>query len=67
MKKLNQEQQERVEAARKTIMHLQEAQTIIYNNLTKELDWDNDWLYDYMFNCAEDDAYSVHVRSEIFE
>ena len=67
MKKLNKEQQEKVEIAREAVINLQEAQTIIYNNLTKELDWDNDWLYDYMFNCAEEDSYAARVRSEIFE
>lgn len=67
MKKLNKEQQERVEQAREAITKLQEAEGIIYNSLAEELEQDNDWLYDYIFNCKEEDDYSAHVRKEIFE
>lgn len=67
MKKLNKQQQERVEQAREAIKHLQEAEAIIYNNLADELELDSDWLYDYVFNCAVEDNYSARVRSEIFE
>lgn len=67
MKKLNQALQEKVETARAAIKQLQDAEAIIYNNLVEEVDLDNDWLYDYIFNCAEEDDYSVMVRKEIFE
>ena len=67
MKKLNQEQQTKVETAKEAVIKLQEAQEIIYSDLTKEIGWDNDWLYDYMFNCSAEDEYSIKVRGEIFE
>ena len=67
MKKLNQEQQAKVEIARKAVIQLQQAQEIIYSDLTKEIGWDNDWLYDYMFNCSTEDEYTLKVRSEIYE
>ena len=67
MNKLNKTQQEKVETARAAIIQLQEAQHLLYSRLVDEVEQDNDWLYDYVFNCAEDDAYTVKVRSEIFE
>lgn len=67
MKKLNKEQQQKVETAREAISKLQEAETIIYNNLAYEVGLDDDWLYDYIFNCREESDYSQHVRKEIFE
>lgn len=67
MKKLNQALQEKVETARAAIKQLQDAEAIIYNKLVEEVDLDNDWLYDYIFNCAEEDDYSAMVRKEIFE
>lgn len=67
MKKLNQEQQTKVETARAAVIKLQEAQEIIYSDLTKEIGWDNDWLYDYMFNCSTEDEYTLKVKGEIFE
>ncbi len=67
MKKLNQTQREKVETAKEAITKLQEAEAIIYSNLIEEVDLDNDWLYDYIFNCATEDDYSAMVRKEIFE
>ena len=67
MNKLNKTQQEKVETAREAIKQLQEAEAVIYNRLAEELQQDNDWLYDYVFNCADEDDYSARVRSEIFE
>jgi hypothetical protein len=67
MKKLNQALQEKVETARAAIKQLQDAEAIIYNNLVNEVELDNDWLYDYIFNCATEDDYSAMVRKEIFE
>jgi hypothetical protein len=43
MKKLNQEQQTKVETARAAVIKLQEAQEIIYSDLTKEIGWDLDF------------------------
>ena len=67
MKKLNQEQQAKVETAREAVIKLQQAQELIYSELTEELGWDNDWLYDYMFNCSAEDEYTLKVKGEIFE
>ncbi len=67
MKKLNETQRQRVETAKEAITKLQEAEAIIYSDLIKEVDLDNDWLYDYIFNCATEDDYSAMVRKEIFE
>jgi hypothetical protein len=67
MKKLNQTQQELVENARAQIKHLQETQSIIYESLVNEIGLDNNWLYDYVFNCQIEDNYSEMVKSEIFE
>lgn len=67
MKKLSKEQQAKVETAKEAVAKLQEAQENIYADLTKEIDWDNDWLYDYIFNCSTEDEYSIRVRGEIFE
>ena len=50
------------------INKLQEAEAIIYSNLVEEIGEDNDWLYDYIFNCVSDDeAYTLRVKNEIFE
>jgi len=68
MKKLNQIQQLKVEAAKEAIVKLQEAEEIIYSSLVNEIGEDNDWLYDYVFNCAsDDDSYTLRVKNEIFE
>ncbi|MEN9512540.1 MAG: hypothetical protein RJB16_300 [Bacteroidota bacterium] len=69
MKKLNQIQQLKVETAKEAIVKLQEAEEIIYSNLVNEIGEDNDWLYDYIFNCSTfaDDAYTNRVKNEIFE
>jgi len=67
MKKLSQTQQEKVETARAAIKHLQDAEAIIYNNLVNEVELDNDWLYDYIFNCAAEDDYSVMVMLGLIE
>jgi hypothetical protein len=68
MKKLNQIQQLKVENAKQAIIKLQEAEQIVYSNLVDEIGEDNDWLYDYVFNCVSDDeAYTLRVKNEIFE
>jgi hypothetical protein len=67
MKKLNKEQQTKVETAKGTVTKLQEAQNLVYSQLVDEIGWDNDWLYDYIFNCSAEDEYSHKVRGEIFD
>ena len=67
MKKLNQDQQTKVETAKEAVIKLQKEQENIYADLTKDIGWDNDWLYDYIFNCSEEDEYAIKVRGEIFE
>jgi len=67
MKKLNQTQQELVENARAQIKHLQETESIIYESLVNKIGLDNNWLYDYVFNCQIEDNYSEMVKGEIFE
>jgi len=69
MKKLNQQQQQKVETAKEAIDRLQKAEEFIYNNLVEEIGEDSDWLYDYIFNCVSDDNddYTQRVKSEIFE
>lgn len=67
MKKLNKEQQAKVETAKQAVTKLQEEQNSIYSQLTAEIGWDNDWLYDYIFNCSAEDEYSSKVRGEIFD
>lgn len=67
MKKLNKTQQSKVEIARESIRKLHEVESIIYSNLVTEIEDDNDWIYDYVFNCTEEDAYTIKVRGEIFE
>jgi hypothetical protein len=67
MKKLDQTQQEKVETARTSIKHLQDTELIIYDNLVNEIEVDDDWLYDYVFNCAVEDEYSEMVKIKIFE
>lgn len=68
MKKLNQIQKEKVENARAAIIKLQLEQDSIYSNLVAEINIDDDWVYDYVFNCADqNDDYTTRVRTEIFE
>lgn len=67
MKKLNKDQQVKVEATKKAITKLQEAELIIYSHLIQEINEDNDWIYDYIFNCTEENEYTNTVRNKIFE
>ena len=67
MNKLNKEQQLKVENSREAIRKLQEAELIIYNNLAEEVGLDDDWLYDYVFNCTQEDDYTNMVKKEIFQ
>lgn len=75
MNKLNKEQKEKVEVVREAVKKLQEAENLIYLNLVNEVGAndcspiivDDDWLYDYIFNCSEENDYTNAVRERIFE
>ena len=67
MKKLNKEEQAKVEVAKKAIHKLQEVEGMIYENLVNEIALDDDWLYDYIYNCIDEtDDYTKMVREKIF-
>lgn len=67
MNKLNKEQQEKLETARQAVIKLQKEQSVIYDSLTDDLGQDNDWIYDYIFNCTDENEYTNTVRNQIFE
>jgi hypothetical protein len=67
MNKLNKEQQEKLETARQAVIKLQKKQSVIYDSLTDDLGQDNDWIYDYIFNCTDENEYTNTVRNQIFE
>jgi hypothetical protein len=66
-KKLNKNDQTKVETTRQSIIQLQEAQNLLYSRLIDELGQDSDWMHDYIYNCTTEDAYTLKVRGEIFE
>lgn len=75
MNKLNKEQREKVEVVREAVKKLQEVENLIYVNLVNEVGVndcspiivDDDWLYDYIFNCSDENDYTKAVRERIFE
>ena len=69
MKKLNKDQQIKVESVKELITKYQESQTVLYDHLVTQLDGDSDWLYDYIFNCTtrDNDEYTSMVRDILFE
>jgi len=69
MKKLNEDEQVKVEIAKEVIIKLREAEDIIYASLVKEIGIDTDWLYDYVFNInsIDNDEYTSLVRSKLFK
>jgi hypothetical protein len=69
MKKLNKDEQVKLEIAKEAMIKLREVETLIYDHLVKDLGRDNDWLYDYIFNCnsTDNDVYTVMVRDKIFK
>ena len=69
MKKLDEDEQIKIEIAKEAINKLQEAEALIYANIVKELGEDNDWLHDYIFNCSstDNDEYTSLVRSKLFK
>lgn len=67
MNRLNKEQREKIEIARQAIIKLQKEESAIYDNVTEQIGKDNDWIYDYLFNCSEENEYTNIVRNQIFE
>jgi hypothetical protein len=69
MNKLNEDERVRVEISKEAISKLREAEDLIYANLVKEVGIDNNWLYDYIFNCDtnDNDEYTTMVRNNIFK
>ena len=69
MNKLNEDERVKVEISKGAISKLREAEDLIYANLVKEVGIDNDWLYDYIFNCNtnDNDEYTTMVRNNIFK
>lgn len=67
MKKLNKDQQIKVESVKDLITKYQESQTVLYDHLVTQLNDDSDWLHDYVFNCTTDDEYTSMVRDKLFE
>jgi hypothetical protein len=69
MNKLNEDERVKVEISKGAISKLREAEDLIYANLVKEVGIDNNWLYDYIFNCDtnDNDVYTTMVRNNIFK
>lgn len=69
MKKLTEEQITKIEIARSVIGYLNKLQESAYNTLCEEcdLDEDNTWLFDYIFNSYEhEDSYSQMVKEKLY-
>ena len=69
MKKLTQEQIAKIETARSAISDLSKLQETVYSTLCEEcdLDEDNSWLFDYIFNSYEhEDSYSQMVKENLY-
>jgi hypothetical protein len=57
-----------VERARIQIHELQHSQNQVYEKLVENLGWDNDYLFDYLFNCSEsDEDYAKLCRENILQ
>lgn len=68
MKKLNQEQRKLVEECREAVKQLSIQQEALYDKLCEEVDYESDWLFDYIFNSMlVDSHYEVLVREHLFE
>ena len=62
MKKLTEEQKKWIEAAKESLIYLKNQQDCVYAKLVNDLGFDNDWLFDYIFNCEGNDDYSSFVK-----
>ena len=69
MKKLNEDEQVKVEIAKEAIIQLREAQDIIYANLVEEVGVDTEWLFDYIYNInsADGEEFTSFVKSKLFK
>ena len=71
-KKLNETQRAAVENVKREILILQQQQNQLFNNLTEELDIneesDLNWIFDFVYNAGElSDEYYKMVESTIFK
>jgi hypothetical protein len=69
MKKLTPEQIAKIETARNIIRGLNKHQESLYTTLCEECDLDeeNSWLFDYVFNdYGRDDIYSQMVKEKVY-
>ena len=66
MNKLTEEQKKWIEAAKESLISLKDQQDCVYANLVNDLGFDNDWLFDYIFNCEDNDDYSKFVKLELY-
>ena len=59
---------ETIEAARGDIQSLQDQQNQIFEHVVKQCDVDEEWLWEYLFNCTagENSAYVNMVRDKLF-
>ncbi len=59
---------EQIEAARGDIQSLQEQQNKIFEFVAKQCNVDEEWLWEYLFNCTagENSAYADMVRNRLF-
>ena len=64
--KIHPENKELVEFCRKEIIKLSKAQSAVYNQMTEIVGNDDDYLWDYCFNCEEEDEYTQRIRKEIY-
>ena len=66
MKKLNQQQSEVLENLKRSIQNLQLAQNNLYTIIVETLEYDNDFIHDYVFNCDDESEYTKFVREKIY-
>jgi hypothetical protein len=69
MKKLNQTQRSLVEECRAKIAELMQLQNEAYNTLCEQIEFESDWLFDYIFNSSDDSSkeYKQLIEEKIFE
>jgi hypothetical protein len=66
MNQLNGTQKKIIEDAKNYIKSFQIVQDLVYENLVKILELDNDWLFDYIYNCEEADDYTSFIKSKLY-
>jgi len=66
MNQLNEAQKKLIEDTKDSIKSFQIAQDSVYESLVKILGLDNDWLFDYIYNCEEADDYASFIKSKLY-